>query len=165
MSQSFTRNVPIDPDSTFAANSDFIVPSQKAVKTIYDSVNVANGAYVKTALNASGSAPIYACRAWVCFDGTGTPAIKASGNVTSLTDNGTGDWTINFTTAISDANYSVVASSTRASTTYPTFVCVDSNGTTGAVVAPTTSAVRVNSITTQTSAAIDVTYVKVAIFR
>lgn len=64
---------------------------------------------VRNALNASGSAPTYACRAWVYFDGTGTPAIQASGNVSSITDNGTGDYTINFTTAMPDANYVVVA--------------------------------------------------------
>lgn len=59
----------------------------------------------------SGTAPLYACRAWVNFNGTGTVAIRASGNVTSITDNGTGDYTVNFTTAMSDANYSVVAGS------------------------------------------------------
>lgn len=56
--------------------------------------------------NASGSAPVYACRAWVNFNGTGTVAIRASGNVSSITDNGTGDYTVNFTTAMPDANYS-----------------------------------------------------------
>jgi hypothetical protein len=50
----------------------------------------------------------YGCRAWVNFDGTGTPAIRASGNVTSITDNGTGEYTVNFTTAMPDANYSAV---------------------------------------------------------
>ena len=64
-------------------------------------------ARITTALNATGSAPIYACRAWVNFDGTGTPAIRASGNVSSITDNGTGDYTVNFTTAMPDADYSV----------------------------------------------------------
>ena len=54
----------------------------------------------------SGTAPIYPCRAWVNFNGTGTVAIRASGNVSSITDNGTGDYTVNFTTAMSDANYS-----------------------------------------------------------
>jgi hypothetical protein len=54
----------------------------------------------------TGTAPIYPCRAWVNFNGTGTIAIRASGNVSSLTDNGTGDYTINFTTALADANYS-----------------------------------------------------------
>jgi hypothetical protein len=57
----------------------------------------------------TGSAPYYGARAWVNFDGTGTPAIRASGNVTSITDNGTGDYTVNFTTAMPDANYSIVA--------------------------------------------------------
>lgn len=54
----------------------------------------------------SGTAPLYAARAWVNFNGTGTVAIRASGNVSSITDNGTGDYTVNFTTAMSDANYS-----------------------------------------------------------
>jgi hypothetical protein len=51
--------------------------------------------------------PAYQCRAWVNFNGTGTVAIRASGNVTSITDNGTGDYTMNFTTAMPDANYGV----------------------------------------------------------
>jgi hypothetical protein len=50
----------------------------------------------------SGSA-----KAWVNFNGTGTVAIRASYNVTSITDNGTGDYTVNFTTALTDANYAV----------------------------------------------------------
>lgn len=50
-------------------------------------------------------ATAYGCRAWVNFNGTGTVAIRASGNVTSITDNGTGDYTVNFTTAMPDANY------------------------------------------------------------
>ena len=55
----------------------------------------------------SGSAPSYLCRAWVNFNGTSTVAIRASGNVSSITDNGTGDYTLNFTTAMPDANYSI----------------------------------------------------------
>jgi len=53
-------------------------------------------------------ATAYGCRAWVNFNGTGTVAIRASGNVSSITDNATGDYTVNFTTAMPDANYSVV---------------------------------------------------------
>ena len=52
-------------------------------------------------------ATAYGCRAWVNFNGTGTPSIRASGNVSSITDNGTGNYTINFTNALVDANYSV----------------------------------------------------------
>jgi hypothetical protein len=54
----------------------------------------------------SGTAPLYMCRAWVNFNGTGTVAIRASGNVSSITDNGTGDYTVNFTTVMPDVNYS-----------------------------------------------------------
>lgn len=48
------------------------------------------------------------CRAWVNFNGTGTVAIRASFNVSSITDNGTGDYTVNFTNAMPDANYNAV---------------------------------------------------------
>lgn len=47
------------------------------------------------------------CKAWVNFNGTGTPAIRSSYNVSSITKNGTGDYTVNFATAMTDANYSV----------------------------------------------------------
>ena len=57
----------------------------------------------------------YKCRAWVNFNGTGTVAIRASGNVSSITKNTTGDYTVNFTTAMPDANYSVFFGSTDAS--------------------------------------------------
>ena len=59
----------------------------------------------------SGSAPLFAARAWVNFNGTGTVAIRASGNVSSITDNGTGDYTVNFTIAMVDANYSATITS------------------------------------------------------
>ena len=68
---------------------------------------------------ASGSAPSYACRAWVNFNGTGTVAIRASGNVSSITDIGVGYYMLNFTTALPDANYSVVGSAKRVSLDEP----------------------------------------------
>jgi hypothetical protein len=53
------------------------------------------------------SAVAYGCRAWVNFNGQGTVAIRASGNVTSITDLGTGNYTVNITTAMPDINYSI----------------------------------------------------------
>jgi len=64
-------------------------------------------------LNATGSAPMYACRAWVNFDGLGTVTIRASGNVSSITDNGTGDYTVNFTTSMEAGNYATTANWTN----------------------------------------------------
>lgn len=60
---------------------------------------------LRSALNASGNMPVYACRAWWNFDGTGTPALRASGNILGITDNGVGDYTVNFSTAFPDAAY------------------------------------------------------------
>ena len=83
--------------------------------TLPDSTGtIATAESTLTQFSASGSAPVYAARAWVNFNGTGTVAILGSGNVTSITDNGTGDYTLNFTTAISDANYSAVGCAGRA---------------------------------------------------
>lgn len=64
-------------------------------------------ATLRAGLNASGSAPVYAPRAWVTFRGTDTVAVIASGNVSSVTDGGVGIYTINFATAMPDANYAV----------------------------------------------------------
>ena len=48
------------------------------------------------------------CKAWVNFNGTGAVAIRAAYNVSSITDNATGDYTINFTNTMPDANYTVI---------------------------------------------------------
>ena len=56
--------------------------------------------------------PDYKCRAWVNFNGTGTVAIRASGNVSSITDNGTGHYTVNFITAMPDADYAAFVMAT-----------------------------------------------------
>ena len=62
---------------------------------------------VRNGANFKVDPTINAVNAWVNFNGTGTVAINASYNVSSITDNGTGDYTVNFTNAMTDANYSV----------------------------------------------------------
>lgn len=71
---------------------------------------------ITAALNATGSAPIYGARAWVNFSGSGTVAIRASGNVSSITDNGIGDYTVNFAIAMPDANYCIAGTASRTGT-------------------------------------------------
>jgi hypothetical protein len=106
----------------------------------------------------NGSAPIYGARAWVNFNGTGTVAIRASGNVSSITDNGTGDYTVNFTTAMADVNYSVNISGN-----------VDATGNYGYSFAapyatsPTTSAIRLTI--SNPSTRVDAAFMYVSIFR
>ena len=108
----------------------------------------------------SGTAPIYPCRAWVNFNGTGTIAIRASGNVSSITDNGVGDYTVNFTTAMSDANYSVAGTAITASGNYA-ILSINS------ATSPLTTAFRVLSIQQSggSPAPADLTYNNVAVFR
>jgi len=76
--------------------------------TVPNNLSVTGTAPIPDALStASGSAPSYSARAWVNFNGTGTVAIRDSGNVSSITDNGVGYYQVNFTTAMPDTNYSV----------------------------------------------------------
>jgi hypothetical protein len=114
-----------------------------------------------------GSAAIaYGCRAWVNFNGQGTVAIREDGNVSSITDNGTGDYTVNFTTAMPDANYSAVGMVRQD----------NSNGNRGAGgvqikdgADPTASALRIltayGSTDTSPAAADDVIICCISIFR
>lgn len=105
-------------------------------------------------------ATAYGCRAWVNFNGSGTVAIRASGNVSSITDNGTGDYTINFSNAMPDANYTLTASAGRGSGgTDPRAVGLSQAN-------PTTSAARITVKFVDGSAGLsDVEYVCCSIFR
>jgi hypothetical protein len=82
----------------------------------------ANAGEIKKALNADNDPPIFACRAWVNFDGTKDTTgaastantnrlIRASGNVASVLRNGLGDYTITYTSEMPDADYSVAGMS------------------------------------------------------
>ena len=66
---------------------------------------------------SSQSSGQQACKAWVNFNGTGTVAIRASFNVSSITDNGTGDYTVNITTALADTNYCAIGHITQTAVT------------------------------------------------
>jgi hypothetical protein len=101
-SSSFTTKT--NPSGDFVGTSDVQTLTNKSIASTQLTGNIAS-ARIVDALNASGSAPIYAVRSWVNFDGTGTVSIRSSGNVSSVTDNGTGNYTVNFTTAMPDANY------------------------------------------------------------
>lgn len=124
---------------------------------------------VPAALNATGSTPIYACRAWVNFNGEGAVAIRASGNVSSLIDVAIGRYTINFTTDMPDANYSTVVTCNQTmSNTSQNIACgIDDTGTTTSPVGAslyTTSAVRV-SIQASDGGNEDMPNVMVVVFR
>jgi hypothetical protein len=92
--------------------------------------------------------------AWVNFNGTGTVAIRSSYNVSSITDNGTGSYTVNFATALSDANYLICG-------------CADNTGSNAFVMKSagstnTTSAAYI--LTVSNAGTSDCSFVSVAIF-
>jgi hypothetical protein len=107
--------------------------------------------------NSSGTEIGTFCRAWVNFNGTGTVAIRASFNVSSITDNGTGNYTVNFTTAMPDANYSVLFQGAGNNDTISLPV---REGTT-----PTASSVRVSCFNSMLTVGVDPLYANVAVFR
>lgn len=140
------------------------LPANSAMSFVYRLSNTTWYNVSGPALGNVGTAPVYAARAWVNFNGTGTVAIRASGNVSSITDNGTGDYTVNFTTAMPDANYSASHPSTLLESVGITLTVANYARTSNTQVAPTTSAYRFS--TTNTSAtAQDLAYCFVAIHR
>tara|TARA_A100001201_G_scaffold76397_1_gene68953 strand:+ start:389 stop:769 length:381 start_codon:yes stop_codon:yes gene_type:complete len=78
-------------------------------------------------------------KAWVSFNGTGTLAVRDSFNVTSVTDNGTGDYTVNFTNAMSNDNYSVAGSTSWSTASWGTYFSINAS-------TYSTTAVRVRSV-------------------
>jgi len=82
-----------------------------------NTTQIATTAYTRTAIpnvfNASGVAPMFACRAWINFNGTGGTVILANGNVSSIADHAVGDYTINFTIKMLEANYCITGSTQR----------------------------------------------------
>lgn len=129
----------------------------------YDSVAAVNRVIIDAAgllkfdSGYGSAAAAYGCRAWVNFDGTtASPSTRrGSGNVSSVTKNGTGDYTLNFTTAMPDANYGVAYGSASITSGYLLL---------GSSTSPTTTAFRFTTWTT-TSLQQDNPNPCVAIFR
>jgi hypothetical protein len=135
-----------------------LMAANSAMSFVYRQSNTTWYRNSAPALGNEGTAPVYAARAWVNFNGTGTVAIRASGNVSSITDNGTGDYTVNFTTAMPDANYGFTTN------TYPGTSLTDYGVSMLAPYAsnPTASALRVGF---RAISMIDAPYFCVSIFR
>lgn len=108
--------------------------------------------------NVSGTEVGTFCRAWVNFNGTNTVAIRGSSNVSSITDQGTGSYTINFTTAMPDVNYSLIATGGNVQLQYGAYALDDSQ-----YRGRTTTACSVASYSASNN--LDNQYMNIAIFR
>lgn len=152
-----TANAVLIGNGTSAVTA--VAPGTSGNALVSDGTNWSSSAVTVAALStASGSAPSYSARAWVNFNGTGTVAIRASGNVSSITDNGVGDYTMNFTTAMPDANYAVCLGGTHLSAVAAKVNLRNMS------VSPTTSAIRFLTCQLGSTQA-DMDYVDVSIFR
>lgn len=107
-------------------------------------------------------ATAYGCRAWVNFNGTGTIAIRSSGNVSSITDGGAGLYTINFTNAMPDASYVISGTAQNDGSGTGALVL---NGGSGAASVLTTSAAPLRLMTTNNNGLYDSTVVMCSVFR
>jgi hypothetical protein len=110
-------------------------------------------------------ATAFGCRAWVNFNGQGTIAIRGSGNVSSISDNGTGDYTVNFSTAMPNANYGVTATSTFQAGVTNAGGVVATRNTGNTTPDQTASGVRVITIGVTNDSEADSCQVNVSIFR
>jgi hypothetical protein len=119
---------------------------------------------VNTLQNAAG-VEVYTAKAWVNFNGTGTVAIRASGNVSSITDNGTGDYTVNFTTAMPDANYSMIGTSNLGSGGSFTTVVAPARSDSPFTSTPTASSFRLIVSPIGGGSTQDPTFVSISVFR
>jgi hypothetical protein len=135
----------------YAANSNFGIDSAASglrfVKNLDESggvlfANIDSSANLQFNSGYGSVATAYGCRAWVNWNGSGGASIRASGNVSSVTRNTTGDYTVNFTSAMPDINYSVATS-----ITFPQygFYTATNNGSDTGTAAYTTGSIRVVS--------------------
>jgi len=115
-----------------------------------------------TTQSTAGVAPTSTqlCKAWVNFNGVTSTSIRASYNVSSVTRNGTGDYTINFTNALTDANYCAIGQ--RA---YETGNTAGANVQQSNLTSPTSSAWRFYTLSANNAVPTDSTYVEVSFFR
>lgn len=117
--------------------------------------NKAGTASVPSDTIVSGTA-----KAWVNFNGTGTVAIRRAFNVSSITDRGTGQYTVNFTNALADDNYAVAAFGNRSTTTaYPRLPTIRNDG-----IAPSTSAFAFDMVQTGAAASLDESIIFLSFF-
>lgn len=121
---------------------------------------------LRNALNATGDAPISACRAWVCFNGkTSPPTILSQNNVSSIVKNATGDYTINFTTPMPTNNYALVAQGATYGASNKVFPVIRANSEEGSPTLKTTAQVRVVCVVAYTSIGLyDMTDISIGVF-
>lgn len=150
--------ITIDGDGTITGVSvgglpDGIVDADMLASSAVTTAKINDDAVTDAKQNLSGAA-----KAWANFNGAGTVSIRTSFNFASITDNGTGDYTLTFTTALTDANYCVVTGTNDSGVPKRAVVLyVEST--------PVNSSVRLASFRSTTGELVDEDIISVAVFR
>lgn len=154
--------ITLAPDVSGTGTFTIAAPNSNTDRTLTlpDSAGtIATAESTLTQFNASGSAPVFAARAWVNFNGTGTVAIRASGNVSSITDNGTGNYTVNLTTSMPDSNFCTLSNAVFSATLTGGELAATQS------FAQSVSAIRVVAFNSSTGGAADMQHFYVSAFR
>ena len=155
------------PDATEATAGKAKIATTAIAQAGTNDTDFLTAKKLRSALDADGVAPIFACRAWVNFNGTGVVSIKESGNVLSITDNGTGDYTINFENPMPNANYCVVGSAAQASAGSSAFsanILAEAKSGVSSLALKTVNAVRIVTVDNNQDTLHDSFSANVAIF-
>lgn len=132
---------------------DAIIDADMLAANAVTTAKINDNAVTDAKQNLSGAA-----KAWANFDGTGTVSIRTSFNMASITDNGTGDYTLTFTTAMTDADYCVVCTTVESGNPNRGMVLRDDS-------APVNTSVRVGTFRSSTGESVDCDINSVAVFR
>jgi hypothetical protein len=139
--------------------TNYITAPAAGSTVVFQTVGLDRAAITSTGLfqfnsNYGSVATAFGCRAWVNFNGQGTVAIRGSGNISSITDNGVGQYRVNFASAMPDGNYSAVMG------------CDDGSwGNKSCIFSYNTTDVAMTTIRGDSNAVYDSFVVSVAIFR
>jgi hypothetical protein len=131
---------------------------------VVDTIN-SSVAGTPTVFQANGTQIGTLCRAWVNFNGTGTVAIRGSFNVSSITDNGTGNYTVNFTNAMPDANYAFTIGAGQLNIDNVQYASIHASNANGTATLKSTTQLQIATGRTSTATLTDNAEVNIAIFR
>ena len=159
------------PSTMLPTSTELVIGASKIATTAIARAGVNDTDFLtakklRDALNATGEAPVYACRAWVNFKGIDTVAINASGNVLSITDNGVGDYTVNFDKPMPHTNYCLAGAASQSTGSGATAanVVAEAKSSGSSLTLKTVNAVRIITVDNSGDTLYDSFSANVAIF-
>ena len=156
----------ITPNATETTTGKAKIATTAIAQAGVNDTDIITAKKLRDALNASGNAPVSACRAWVCFNGKASPpVILSSLNISSVVKNATGDYTLNFTTPLENSNYAVSCGGATGISGSKFYPCVKAVGSGGVPVLKTRTQLGIACVSTSTSASlVDMSEIYIEVF-